>query len=146
MNHHDGRPIEPDLSDTSDPRNLVMMRRCFLVFGLLAIACLLGTSTAQGCGGCWVVYPSYYVVTPTYYAVSPCYYYHCVPTSCWSCCDPCCGWSCCHSSYPAYRYSYSSVVPSQAGTGCASCGPVVNSRSGSSLAPIPEKGTAPSNR
>lgn len=61
-----------------------MMRRCFLVFGLLAIACLLGTSTA--------------------------------------------------------------VVPSQAGRGCASCGPVVNSRSGSSLAPIPENGAVSPNR
>jgi len=134
------RPFDPFYS-----RSLVMMRKSFLVFGLLAIVCVLGANAAQGCCGWWAVRPSYYVA-------SPCYCY--VPICSWTCCDPCCGWSCCYYSYPACWYysvscptcRYYRVVPSHGVPGCPSCGPAVPSPSGASLKPVPEKGAAPQNK
>ena len=108
-----------------------MMRKRFLVFGLLAVACFLGADVAHGCGG-WCAPRCYYVISPC-----DC----CVPACSWTCCDPCCGWSCCTCSYPIYDCCC--VVANPDALDCSSCNPAKTSPAETDLKPVPENGTAP---
>ena len=113
-----------------------MMRKSFVVLGLLAILSLFGSNAAQACGG-WCA------PAPCYYVASPCCCY--VPACCQVyCCGPCCDWPCC--CYSCTESCCYSVVPGQAVSACSSCAPATASPRGGNLKPIPDHTTTLPNK